>query len=88
MKAGGDWSVILLGPMDAPALDGETDIDQALARAAQEAEIPYVSMIGLLTEETQSDGIQQSDLFQSDGIHLSDLGQEAFGSEVTCYVAC
>jgi len=63
-------SVIVIGPVDAPALSGELDVDRALMDATKAENVTYVSALDW-------------DLsFGPDGVHLTDFGHETYAADV------
>lgn len=62
--------VVVVGPVDAPARDGEQAVDEALAEAAQEAGAEYVSALDWELE------------FLPDDLHLTPQGHQEFADRV------
>lgn len=63
-------SVLVVGPVDAPARDGEADVDEVLAAAAEEAGATYLSLLDLEPG------------FVADGVHMTAEGHAAYAAAI------
>lgn len=66
-----DGTVFLVGPVDAPAVAGESEVDQGLRQAAKQEGATYISALGW------------DDLsFGPDGKHLNPAGHRAYANHI------